>query len=52
MEEADDWYPLTEDEAWDPCCHFCGKPMYDWSDLGCSICDVRHPEFGGGFYTE
>jgi len=32
-----------EDE---PICPHCGKPIYDFSDLGCSRCDARHPAFG------
>lgn len=28
------------------CCHFCGKPLDEFGDLGCAHCDRRHPEFG------
>jgi len=27
-------------------CHFCGKELEDFSDLGCERCDRRHPGFG------
>lgn len=27
------------------CCDHCGKPLYDFSDLGCGYCDARHPLF-------
>lgn len=28
-----------------PCCHHCGKPLYDFGDMGCEYCDARHPLF-------
>ena len=28
------------------CCPHCGKPLEDFSDLGCEYCDRRHPGFG------
>lgn len=27
-------------------CGHCGKGLEDFSDLGCSYCDRRHPNFG------
>ncbi len=27
-------------------CKLCGKDRYDFSYLGCSACDARHPNFG------
>jgi hypothetical protein len=30
----------------EPCCRHCGKPLYDFSDLGCGRCDRRSPEWG------
>jgi hypothetical protein len=27
-------------------CKYCGKELGDVSDLGCAVCDARHPLFG------
>jgi len=37
-----EWSP---DEP-EPVCDHCGKPLEDFSDLGCEYCDARHPYFG------
>jgi hypothetical protein len=34
------------DEPDEPTCSHCGKPFYDFADLGCEYCDRRHPGFG------
>jgi hypothetical protein len=38
-----DDYPEKPDSDY---CRYCGKDRYDFSDLGCSACDARHPNFG------
>lgn len=30
----------------EPRCEHCGKPLYEFADLGCAYCDARHPGFG------
>lgn len=35
-----------DDEEEEPICSHCGKPLYDFSDLGCGRCDRRSPEWG------
>jgi hypothetical protein len=40
---SEPWMPYEDDE---PTCKHCGKPLYDFSDLGCEYCDRRHPDFG------
>jgi hypothetical protein len=37
--------PSVYDEPPRTCSH-CGKELEDFSDLGCSVCDQRHPNFG------
>lgn len=37
----------SSDEIKDePVCLHCGKPLYDFSDIGCGHCDQRSPEWG------
>lgn len=38
------WVDGPDEE--EPCCDHCGKPIYEWADLGCGHCDARHPEYG------
>lgn len=30
----------------EPCCEHCGKPLGDFSDIGCGRCDRRSPDWG------
>ena len=40
-----------DDEEDEPTCSHCGKPFYDFSDIGCGYCDQRSPEWGTMFLT-
>lgn len=41
------WYAEQGNETVADACHFCGKEFEDFSDLGCEVCDSRHPGFVG-----
>lgn len=43
-EEIDDEAFCDDQE--EPTCEHCGKPLYDFSDIGCGECDRRSPDYG------
>jgi hypothetical protein len=40
----DPWSDGEDDDA--ECCHYCGKELEEFSDIGCEHCDRRSPEWG------
>lgn len=43
---CEEYFDIIMGDEEEPCCPHCGKPIYDFSDIGCGRCDRRSPEWG------
>ncbi len=49
--KCDEFHPTGcapwDEEQDEPCCDYCGKPVYEFDELGCTACDARVKEMMG-----